>query len=30
MIAAIIKYHRKTGTNLEIRNTESMIHKQPA
>lgn len=28
--AAIIKYHRKIGMNLEIRNTDRMIHKQPA
>ena len=28
--AVIIKYHKTTGMNLEIRNTERMIHKQPA
>lgn len=27
---AIIKYHRTAGINLESRNTERMIHRQPA
>jgi hypothetical protein len=28
--AATIKYHRKTGINLDIRNTESIMHNTPA
>ena len=28
--AATAKYHRNSGMNLETRNTDSMIHKQPA
>ena len=28
--AATTKYHRNIGINLEIKNTESMMHKQPA
>jgi hypothetical protein len=28
--AATTKYHRNMGMNLEIMNTESIIHKQPA
>jgi hypothetical protein len=28
--AATAKYHRNRGMNLETRNTDSMMHKQPA
>ena len=28
--AATIRYHRNIGINLEIRNTDSIMHKKPA